>query len=178
MGSLNNEEKASYEALLETDESTKQLVAEISDDWSSLALLAKPSSPDSDLRSRTLMLVQEPADLSPFLESEGIERLKDNYRKPSNRYLGGEGTVDTSEIKDVSQKDGLLRTYEHLLGILPLVNGESPAVFGDFKALQKFADENLSIKKQLIGWTDTPTPEENPVDHSLQRSLLPALCLP
>ena len=67
------------EALLETDESTKQLVAEISDDWSSLALLAKPSTPDSDLRSRTLMLVQEPADLSPFLESEGIERLKDNY---------------------------------------------------------------------------------------------------
>ena len=175
MGSLNNEEKASFEALLETDESTKQLVAEISDDWSSLALLAKPSAPASDLRSRTLMLVQEPADLSPFLESEGIDRLKDTYRKPSNRYLGGEGTVDTSEIKDVSQKDGLFRTYEHLLGILPLVNGESPAAFGDFEALQKFADENLSIKKQLIGWADTLRPEENPVDHSLQRSLLASL---
>ena len=175
MGSLNNDEKSSFEALLETDESTKQLVAEISDDWSSLALLAKPFTPDSDLRSRTLMLLQKPADLSPFLESEGIDRLKDNYRKPSNRYLGGDGTVDTSEIKDVSQKDGLLRTYEHLLGILPLVNGESPAAFGDFKALQKFADENLPIKKQLIGWTNTLRPEENPVDHSLQRSLLASL---
>ena len=61
-----------------------------------------------------------------------------------------------------------------MLGILPLVSGES-AAFGDFKALQKFADENLSIKKQLIGWTDTLHPEENPVDHSLQRSLLASL---
>ncbi len=175
MGSLTDEESASFEALLASNESTRQLVADVSDDWSSLALLAKPTTPDSDLRSRTLMVVQEPADLSPFLESEGIDRLKQNYSRPGKRYLGGDGTVDTSEIKDVSQKDGLFRTYEHLLGIVPLVSGESAAAFGDFKALHKFASDNLSIEKQLNGWTDSLCPEENPVAHSLQRSLLASL---
>jgi len=175
MGSLSDDERISYEALLATDESTRQLVAEVSDDWSSLALLSKPSAPDPDMRSRTLMLVQEPPDLTPFLESDGIDRLRDNYSKPGNRYLGGDGTVDISEIRNVTQKDGLLRTYEHLLGILPLVSGESPAAFGDFAGLQKFAAENLSIADEMIGWTDPLTPDENPVEHSLQRSLLASL---
>lgn len=175
MGSLSDDERISYEALLATDESTRQLVAEVSDDWSSLALLSKPSAPDPDMRARTLMLVQEPPDLTPFLESDGIDRLRDNYSKPGNRYLGGDGTVDISEIRNVTQKDGLLRTYEHLLGILPLVSGESPAAFGDFAGLQKFAAENLSIADEMIGWTDPLTPDENPVEHSLQRSLLASL---
>ena len=175
MGSLSDDERISYEALLATDESTRQLVAEVSDDWSSLALLSKPSAPDPDMRSRTLMLVQEPPDLTPFLESDGIDRLRDNYSKPGNRYLGGDGTVDISEIRNVTQKDGLLRTYEHLLGILPLVSGESPAAFGDFAGLQKFAAKNLSIADEMIGWTDPLTPDENPVEHSLQRSLLASL---
>lgn len=174
-GSLSDDERISYEVLLATDESTRQLVAEVSDDWSSLALLSKPSAPDPDMRSRTLMLVQEPPDLTPFLESDGIDRLRDNYSKPGNRYLGGDGTVDISEIRNVTQKDGLLRTYEHLLGILPLVSGESPAAFGDFAGLQKFAAENLSIADEMIGWTDPLTPDENPVEHSLQRSLLASL---
>lgn len=174
-GSLSDDERLAYESLLATDESTRQLVAEVSDDWSSLALLSKPSAPDPDMRSRTLMLVQEPPDLTPFLESDGIDRLRDNYSKPGNRYLGGDGTVDISEIRNVTQKDGLLRTYEHLLGILPLVSGESPAAFGDFAGLQKFAAENLSIADEMIGWTDPLTPDENPVEHSLQRSLLASL---
>lgn len=175
MGSLSDDERISYEALIATDESTRQLVTEVSDDWSSLALLSKPSAPDPDLRSRTLMLVQEPPDLTPFLESDGIDRLRDNYSKPGNRYLGGDGTVDISEIRNVTQKDGLLRTYEHLLGILPLVSGESPAAFGDFAGLQKFAAENLSIADEMTGWTDPLSPDENPVEHSLQRSLLASL---
>lgn len=175
MGSLTDEERTSFEALLATDASTQELVAQISDDWSSLALLAKPAAPDSDLRSRTLMLLQEPVDLSPFLESEGIDRLKQNYRMPSKRYLGGAGAVDTTEIKAASQKDGLFRTYEHLLGIIPLVSGDSAAAFGDFSNLQKFASDNFSISSNLNQWTDSFSPDENPAAHSLQRSLLASL---
>jgi hypothetical protein len=175
MGSLSEAERISYEELLATDKPTQQLVAEISDDWSSLALLAKPAAPDSDLRSRTLMLTQEPADLSSFLESQGIDRLRENYTQPSQRYLGGEGAVESNEIKNTSQKDGLFRTYEHLLGILPLVSGESPAALGDFSTLQKFASDNFSIEKELDGWTDSLSPDQNPVAHSLQRSLLASL---
>ena len=175
MGSLSEEERTAYEALLATDEPTQKLVSEISDDCSSLALLSKPVPPDSDLRARTLMLTQEPADLSSFLESDGIERLRENYTQPSKRYLGGDGTVESNEIKNVSQKDGLFRTYEYLLGILPLVSGESPAAFGDFGGLQKFATDNFSIENELHGWTDPLVPDHNPVAHSLQRSLLASL---
>ena len=82
MGSLNNDEKSSFEALLETDESTKQLVAEISDDWSSLALLAKPSTPDSDLRSRTLMLLRN---LLTFPHSWNQKELKGSRIITANR---------------------------------------------------------------------------------------------
>jgi hypothetical protein len=175
MGSLSEEERTAYEALLATDEPTQKLVSEISDDWSSLALLSKPVSPDSDLRTRTLMLTQEPADLSSFLESDGIDRLRENYTQPSKRYLGGDGTVESNEIKNISQKDGLFRTYEYLLGILPLVSGESPAAFGDFGGLQKFATDNFSIEKELDAWTASLCPDQNPVAHSLQRSLLASL---
>jgi len=175
MGSLSEVERKSYEALIATNISTKKLVAEISDDWSSLALLAKPAEPNPDLRSRTLMLTQEPADLSSFLESDCIDQLRENYTQPSQRYLGGDGAVESNEIKNVSQKDGLFRTYEHLLGILPLVSGQSPAAFGDFGALQKFASENFSIENELQGWTDPLCPDQNPVAHSLQRSLLASL---
>ena len=175
MGSLSEEERTAYEALLATDEPTKKLVSKISDDWSSLALLSKQVPPDSDLRARTLMLTQEPADLSSFLESDGIDLLRENYTQPSKRYLGGDGTVESNEIKNVSQKDGLFRTYEYLLGILPLVSGESSAAFGDFGGLQKFATDNFSIENELHGWTDPLVPDHNPVAHSLQRSLLASL---
>jgi hypothetical protein len=174
-GSMPDRERAAYESLLESDESTRQLVSEVSDDWSSLALLSRPTPPDSDLRSRTLMLTQESADLSSFLESNGIDRLRENYTQPSKRYLGGDGTVESNEIKNVSQKDGLFKTYEYLLGILPLVSGESPAAFGDFEGLQKFASGNFSIENELHGWTDPLAPDQNPVAHSLQRSLLASL---
>ena len=70
------------------------------------------------------MLTQEPPDLDPFLGCDGVERLRQNYSKPAERYLGGDGTVGTSEVKDISLKDGIFRTYEHLLSLLPLVSGE------------------------------------------------------
>ena len=125
MGSLSDDERVTFESLLNSDPATQKLVAEISDDWSSLALLSSSSKPDSDLRSRTLMLVEEPSDLSPFIESKELDTLRENFSKPSNRYLGGDGTVDTNEIKNSDHKDCISRTYEQLLGILPLVNGES-----------------------------------------------------
>ena len=106
MGSLSEDEKVSYESLLETDKATRELVSEISDDWSSLALLSKPASLDPEMRARTLMTVHPPPDLSIFLKTDEVDRLRENYSKPSTRYLGGDGTVDSSEVKDVTLKDG------------------------------------------------------------------------
>ena len=87
MGFLSDDEKASFEVLLASDTATQKMVAEISDDWSTLALLSNPSAPDSDLRSRTLMLVEEPTDLSQFIESKAIAKLRENYSKPNARIL-------------------------------------------------------------------------------------------
>ncbi|MGA1100987.1 MAG: hypothetical protein ACO3VB_04365, partial [Opitutales bacterium] len=55
-GSLSAEETSQFESLLESDASAKEFVARISDDWSSLALLAKHHPPGNDLRQRTLLL--------------------------------------------------------------------------------------------------------------------------
>ena len=174
-GSLSSEERIAFESNLENNDATRSLLAELSDDWSSLALLSRPSSPDPDLRSRTLMLTQEPPDLDPFLGCDGVERLRQNYSKPTERYLGGNGTVGTSEVKDISLKDGIFRTYEHLLSLLPLVSGESSAAFGDFSDLQKFVCDNLILENELVKWTDPLRPAEDPVAQSLQRSLLASL---
>jgi len=82
------EDRLTYESKLQTDESIRLLVSAVSDDWSSLALLSSPSSPDSDLRNRTLLLTQEPEDLSPLIESPELARLRENYSKPIQRYTG------------------------------------------------------------------------------------------
>ena len=174
-GSLSSEERVAFESNLANNESTRNLLAELSDDWSSLALLSRPSSPDPDLRSRTLMLTQEPPDLDPFLGCDGVERLRQNYSKPTDRYLGGDGTVGTSEVKDITLKDGIFRTYEHLLSLLPLVSGDSSAAFGDFSDLRKFVCDNLILENELVNWTDPLRPAEDPVAQSLQRSLLASL---
>ena len=151
-------ERSVYETLLESDESGRQIVSEVSDDWSSLALLSRSTPPDSDLRRRTLLLTQEPEDLSRFLESPELNRLRDNYSKPGQRYLGGEGTVDLGEIKNIAIKDSLRRTYEHLLDILPIVCGDSPAAFGDFAQLRQFArDQFTDRQKPFRGHVHFPT---------------------
>ena len=160
-GSLSSEDRDAFESNLVNNESTRKLVAELSDDWSTLALLSRPSSPDPDLRSRTLLLTQEPPDLDPFLGCDGVERLRQNYSKPTERYLGGDGTVGTSEVKDISLKDGIFRTYEHLLSLLPLVSGDSSAAFGDFSDLQKFVCDNLILGNELVKWTDPLRPAED-----------------
>jgi hypothetical protein len=121
------------------------------------------------------MLTQEPPDLDPFLGCDGVERLRQNYSKPTDRYLGGDGTVGTSEVKDITLKDGIFRTYEHLLSLLPLVSGDSSAAFGDFSDLRKFVCDNLILENELVKWTDPLRPAEDPVAQSLQRSLLASL---
>ena len=175
MGSLSEEERTAYEALLVTDEPTQKLVSEISDDWSSLALLPKPVPPDSDLRRRTLLLTQEPEDLSRFLESPELNRLRDNYSKPGQRYLGGEGTVDLGEIKNNTIKDSLQRTYEYLLNVLPMVRGDSPAAFGDFAQLRQFAGNQFTDSDNLFGAMSTLQPCDDQADQSVHRSLLASL---
>ena len=175
MGNLTEEDRIAYESLLESDNSTRLLVSEISDDWSSLALLSSPASPDSDMRSRTLMLTQEATDLSGFFESDTLGRLRDNYTKPNNRYLGGEGSVETSGIRNSSLKDSVYRTYEYLLGILPLVQGDAAAAFGEYLPLQNYISSRTAINQELTQWTEPLSPGVDPVDHSVQRSLLASL---
>jgi hypothetical protein len=174
-GSMPVSERAAYESLLESDESARQFVSEVSDDWSSLALLSRPTPPDSDLRRRTLLLAKEPEDLSRFLESPELNRLRDNYSKPGQRYLGGEGSVDLAEIKNIAIKDSLLRTYEHLLDILPMVRGDSPAAFGDFAQLNQFAGDRFTDRENLFGAMCTFQPRDDQADQSVHRSLLASL---
>ena len=87
MGFLSDDEKASFEVLLASDTATQKMVAEISDDWSTLALLSNPSAPDSDLRSRTLMLVEEPTDLPSSLNQKPLQNYARTIRNPTLAIL-------------------------------------------------------------------------------------------
>jgi hypothetical protein len=174
-GSMPEDDRLLYESKLESDEPTRLLVSEVSDDWSSLALLSNPSSPDPDLRNRTLLLTQEPEDLSPILECPELARLRDNYSKPTQRYTGGDATVDLSDVRDSKAKDTISMAYENLLSILPMVSGDSPAAFGDFAPLSQFAKDHLTGNHNPLRSASVFSPKEDLVDLSVQRSMLASL---
>jgi len=174
-GSLSAEETSQFESLLESDASAKEFVARISDDWSSLALLAKQHPLGNDLRQRTLLLTQEPSDLTEFLECPELNQLRSNYSPFQDRYQGGDCLADTNDIGNTKTKDILFRSYENLLQLLPLVTGNSPAAFGDFSSLCKLADRYFSPIEKLGEVYSSFLPNEDFVEQSIQRALLASL---
>jgi hypothetical protein len=174
-GSMPDEQLFAYELKLKSDDSARLLVEQLTDDWSSLALLSRPSHPDSDLRKRTLLLTQKQEDLSPLLESPELARLRDNYSSPSQRYSGGNATVDLGDINDTKAKDIISRAYENLLSILPMVSGDSSAAFGDFGPLSQFAFDHFTGDHNPLRSASSFSPNDDLADLSVQRSMLASL---
>ena len=174
-GSMPTGEKTRFEEILESSQSARDFVAEISDDWSSLALLSKQQKPDHDLRRRTLLLSQEPSDLTEFLESPELDSLRANYSTTKHRYQGGDGLVDSSDVKDVKTKDAIFRSYENLLQLLPMVSGDSAAAFGDFSSLHKLAEKNGSSQEEINKIYSELRPNQDLIHQSVHRTLLASL---
>lgn len=175
LGLLPKEESLLFEALLEKDEEAQRLVSEVQDDFASLSLTSTPSRLAPEVRNRIMENCLPPLNLEVFLESEEMRRLRSNFTSCSERYTGGGGSVDLGDLKEVSLKDGIIRGYESLIELLPLVAGDSRAAAGDFSALQSklrsSAYHSYDPKQALHAELDS----QSPASRSILRTSLASM---
>ena len=181
LGTLPKDDAILFEALLEKDEDARMHLIEAQEDFANLSMLAPLSDAGENLRSRVLESCQPKKDFNPFLDSDEINRLRDNYSTPDVRYTGGGGSVDLSDVGESKTQDNLFRAYESLIDLFPLVSGDSAAASGDLGSLGDWIGNgagngtllNSSLEDSL-GLSLTQQ-HGDPVSRSTQRSLLAAL---
>ena len=136
LGVLPKEESLLFEAQVEEDEDARNFLVEAQEDCASLSMTAAPASLSNEVRSRVMEYCEPKMDFDPFLSSNDISRLRDNFSSFENRYQGGDASVDINDIQEGAIKDEVLTSYDHLLNLLPLISGNSKAAAGEFGALK------------------------------------------
>lgn len=175
LGVLPKEESLLFEARLEDDEDARKLLVEAQEDCANLSLTASPSSLGSEVRSRVMEYTEPKMDFDPFLSTNDISRLRDNFSSSPNRYQGGDASVDLSEIKNGEIKDEVLINYEHLIQLLPLVSGRSKAATGEFSELQSNLRSSPSHYKSIDRVLEHDLKSEDPATRSVLRTTLASL---
>lgn len=182
LGTLSKDDAILFEALLEEDDQAKAMLVEAQEECAALSLSAPQSQVGKDLRSRILVNCKPTKDLSPFLETEQIKRLRDNYAAPDNRYLGGGASVDMGDVREQRIQDDLFQIYESLIELFPLVSGNSAAASGELRSLGDWIGNGVG-NGNLLGsciensLTHSFSEDQNnePSSRSTQRSMLAAL---
>lgn len=175
LGVLPKEESLLFEALIEEDEEAQNVLTEALDDFASLSLTAKPSILGHEVRKRVIEHSQPKINLDPFLGSKEIETLRDTFSSFSDRYTGGGGSVDMSDLKNSAMKDDILSNYENLIRLLPLVSGNSRAASGDFSELQNQLRSHDSFTQSVHKTLDHGLQGESPASRSVLRSALSSM---
>ncbi len=175
LGVLPKEESLLFEALIEEDEEAQNVLTEALDDFASLSLTAKPSKLGHEVRKRVIEHSQPKINLDPFLGSKEIETLRDTFSSFSDRYTGGGGSVDMSDLKNSVIKDDILSNYENLIRLLPLVSGDSRAASGDFSELQNQLRSHDSFTHSVHKTLDHGLQGESPASRSVLRSALSSM---
>ena len=181
LGTLPKEDAILFEALLEKDEQARKCLIEAQEDCANLSLSVPHSDAGDDLRTRVMESCQPKKDFNPFLETDEINRLRDNYTTPSQRYLGGGASVDMGDVGEQKLQDDLFHVYESLIELFPLVSGDSVAASGDLGSLGNWIGNGVGNGSLLSSHmeetlTQSLSQEEmNPSSRSTQRSLLAAL---
>ena len=175
LGVLPKEESLLFEARLEDDEDARMLLVEAQEDCANLSLTASPSSLGSEVRSRVMEYTEPKMDFDPFLSTNDISRLRDNFSSSPNRYQGGDASVDLSDIKNGEIKDEVLINYEHLIQLLPLVSGRSKAATGEFSELQSNLRSSPSHYKSIDRVLEHDLKSEDPATRSILRTTLASL---
>ena len=175
LGVLPKEESLLFEALIEEDEEAQNVLSEALDDFASLSLTAKPSTLGNEVRKRVIENCQPKINLDPFLGSKEIETLRDTFSSIPDRYTGGGGSVDLSDLKSSAMKDDILFNYENLIRLLPLVSGNSRAASGDFSALQTQLRSHDSFTNSVFKTLDQGLQGESPASRSVLRSALSSM---
>ena len=175
LGVLPKEESLLFEARLENDEDARKFLVEAQEDCANLSLTASPSSLGSEVRSRVMEYTEPKMDFDPFLDSNDINTLRDNFSTQQNRYQGGQASVDLSDIKEGGIKDEVLFKYEHLIKLLPLISGDSNAAAGEFSELQSNLRSSPSYSQAISKILDYNLKSEDPATRSVLRTTLSSL---
>ena len=114
-------------------------------------------------------------DFDPFLSSNDINRLRENFSSQQNRYPGGQASVDLADIKEGGIKDEVQIKYEHLINLLPLISGDSKAALGEFSELQSNLRSSPSYSRTINKILDYNLKSEDPATRSVLRTTLASL---
>ena len=175
LGVLPKEESLLFEARLENDEDAQKFLVEAQEDCASLSLTATPSFLSSEVRSRVMEYTEPKMDFDPFLSSNDINRLRENFSSQQNRYQGGQASVDLGDIKEGGIKDEVQKKYEHLINLLPLISGDSKAALGEFSELQSNLRSSPSYSRTINKILDYNLKSEDPATRSVLRTTLASL---
>jgi len=181
LGTLPKEDAILFEALLEQDEHARECLIEAQEDCANLSLAAPLSEAGEDLRSRVMESCRPSKDFAPFLDTPVINRLRENYVTPDQRYLGGGASVGLNDVAEGKVQDDLHRAYESLIDLFPLVSGDSAAASGDLGSLGDWIGNGVGNGSLLSSHMDEALnhslsqEQKDPASQSTQRSLLAAL---
>ena len=175
LGVLPKEDSLLFEAQVEEDDDARRFLVEAQEDCASLSMTAAPASLSNEVRSRVMEYCEPKMDFNPFLSSNDISRLRDNFSYSENRYQGGDASVDINDIHEGAIKDEVLTSYDHLLNLLPLISGNSKAAAGVFDDLQSVLRSKPSLSEGVDQILGHDLKSENPATRSVLRTTLATL---
>ena len=175
LGVLPKEESLLFEAQLEEEADARKFLVEAQEDCASLSMTAAPASLSNEVRSRVMEYCEPKMDFDPFLSSNDISRLRDNFSSAENRYQGGDASVDINDINEGSIKDEVLTSYDHLINLLPLISGNSKAAAGEFDDLQSVLRSKPSLSDGVDQILEHDLKSENTATRSVLRTTLATL---
>ena len=175
LGVLPKDESLLFEAMLETDEDAQKLLIEAQEDCANLSMTANPKTLGNEVRSRVMEHCEPRMDFNPFLESNDMTRLRDNFSFSGDRYRGGGGSVDIGDIIEPKLKDEVRFNYENLIDIFPLLSGNSKAANGNLSELQDRLRKSPPLDHAISSILQNSLPEEDPSIQSVLRTTLTSL---
>ena len=175
LGVLPKEDSLLFEAQVEEDDDARKFLVEAQEDCASLSMTAAPASLSDEVRSRVMEYCEPKMDFDPFLSSNDISRLRDNFSSSENRYQGGDASVDINDIQEGAIKDEVLTSYDHLLSLLPMISGNSKAASGEFDDLQSVLRSKPSLSEGVDQILGHDLKSENPATRSVLRTTLATL---
>ena len=175
LGVLPKEDSLLFEAQVEEDDDARNFLVEAQEDCASLSMTAAPASLSDEVRSRVMEYCEPKMDFDPFLSSNDISRLRDNFSSSENRYQGGDASVDINDIQEGAIKDEVLTSYDHLLSLLPMISGNSKAASGEFDDLQSVLRSKPSLSEGVDQILGHDLKSENPATRSVLRTTLATL---
>ena len=175
LGVLPKEDSLLFEARLEEDDDVRKFLVEAQEDCASLSMTAVPASLSNEVRSRVMEYCEPKMDFDPFLSTDDISRLRNNFSFSMNRYQGGDASVDINDIQQGAIKNEVLASYDHLQNLLPLISGNSKAAAGEFDDLQSVLRSKPSLSQGVDQILGHDLKSENPVSRSVLRTSLATL---